>query len=265
MMKREAIPFRNLLPILFSLLFFAGCAKTPVTERSQFIVISSSQEMRLGMQESSKIKQSARISKDKALNEKIASIGRRIADVAERPDFEWEFTVIDDDTVNAFCLPGGKVFFYTGILKLMENDDQIATVMGHEIAHALARHGAERMSMQIVSDVGAQALAIALDIPPEYENLYEQAYGITSQVGVMLPYSRKFEFEADQIGIYLMWKAGYDPQQAVRFWERMKAASKGPKPPAFLSTHPSDDARIAEIKAFISTLPDEGERPKKQQ
>jgi predicted Zn-dependent protease len=257
-MEREASLLRFILTIAFLLLFFTGCAKTPVTERSQFIVISSSQEMQLGMQESSKIKQSAKISTDKALNERIASIGRRIADVSGRPDFEWEFTVIDDDTVNAFCLPGGKVFFYTGILKLTENDDQIATVMGHEIAHALARHGAERMSMQIVSDVGAQALAIALDIPPEYENLYAQAYGITTQVGVILPYSRKFEYEADQIGIYLMWKAGYDPQQAVRFWERMKAASKGSKPPAFLSTHPSDDARIAEIKAFIATLPDQG-------
>ena len=244
---------------LLLLLLLGGCSKTPVTNRSQLITISSQQEMQLGTQEAQKIKQSAKISTDKVLNAKIKRIGERIAAVSGRPDFKWEFTVIEEDTLNAFCLPGGKVFFYTGILKLMENDDQIATVMGHEIAHALARHGAERMSMQMISNIGAQILAVSLDIPPEYEGLYAQAYGMTTQVGLMLPYSRKFEHEADQIGVYLMWKAGYDPYQAVKFWERMKEASKGNKPPAFLSTHPSDDARIAAIKVFIKELPaDEG-------
>ena len=186
---------------------------------------------------------------------RIRQIGDRIAAVSGRDDFAWEFNVIESDDVNAFCLPGGKVFFYTGILALMENDDQIATVMGHEIAHALARHGAERMSMQMVSQAGAQILAVALEIPAQYQGLYQQAYGIGTQVGVLLPYSRKHEHEADQIGVYLMWKAGYDPNEAVRFWEKMKAKSEGKAPPEFLSTHPSDQSRIDAIKAFIKSLP----------
>lgn len=239
-------------------LMIAGCAKAPVTGRSQFIIISTEQETALGLSESEKLKQSAKLSTDRAQVARIRSIGEKIAAVSGRDDFAWEFNVIVSDEVNAFCLPGGKVFFYTGILKLTENDDQIATVMGHEIAHALARHGAERISMQTASDLGAQILAVALEIPAQYQGLYQQAYGIGSQVGVMLPYSRQHEHEADQIGVYLMWKAGYDPYQAVAFWKKMKTASEGKSPPEFLSTHPSDQSRIDDISAFIKTLP---ERP----
>jgi len=234
----------------------AGCATTPVTNRTQFIMLSPQEEMAMGATEAQKVVQTSKISTDKALQERIRRIGKRIAAVSGRSDFAWEFTVIDDATPNAFCLPGGKVFFYTGILKITQNDDQIAAVMGHEIAHALARHGAERMSMQMASNVGAQVLASALGVPAEYQNLYAQAYGITSQVGLILPYSRKFEYEADQIGVYLMWKAGYDPNQALRFWENMAKISKsGQKPPAFLSTHPADDERVKAIRDYIPRLP----------
>ncbi len=237
-------------------LLISGCATTPVTNRSQFIMISADQEMALGATEAKKVVQASKLSTDRALQERVKRIGQRIAAVSGRNDFMWEFSVIDDATPNAFCLPGGKVFFYTGILKITENDDQIAAVMGHEIAHALARHGAERLSMQTASNVGAQVLATALNIPAQYQGLYTQAYGITSQVGLILPYSRKFEHEADQIGIYLMWKAGYNAQQALRFWENMARLSKSsPKPPAFLSTHPADDARVREIREYISQLP----------
>lgn len=242
--------------LLMVALLIGGCAKTPITNRNQFMMISPDQEMALGASESSKIKKSSKISTDQALQERIKRIGQRIAAVSGQSDFKWEFTVIEDKTPNAFCLPGGKVFFYTGILKLTENDDQIAAVMGHEIAHALARHGAERMSMQQASGIGAQVLAVALDIPVQYQGIYAQAYGVTSQVGLILPYSRTFEHEADQIGVYLMWKAGYDPQQSIRFWENMKKASKGSeKPPAFLSTHPADDERIKAIREYIAQLP----------
>lgn len=210
----------------------------------------------MGVSEAEKVVKASKISTDRALQERISRIGKRIAAISGRSDFAWEFTVIDDATPNAFCLPGGKVFFYTGILKITENDDQIAAVMGHEIAHALARHGAERMSMQMASNIGAQVLATALNVPAQYQGLYSQAYGITSQVGLILPYSRKFEHEADQIGVYLMWKAGYNPDQALRFWENMARISKsGQKPPAFLSTHPADDARIREIRDYIPKLP----------
>ncbi|MBD3806310.1 M48 family metallopeptidase [Sulfuricurvum sp.] len=233
-----------------------GCTTTPVTNRTQFMMISPDQEMALGATEAKKVIQSSKIDTDKVLQDRVKRIGQKIAAVSGRSDFAWEFTVIQDDTPNAFCLPGGKVFFYTGILKITENDDQIATVMGHEIAHALARHGAERMSMQTASNVGAQILAAALNIPTQYQNLYAQAYGITSQVGLILPYSRKFEHEADQIGIYLMSKAGYNPAQALKFWENMARISKSShKPPAFLSTHPADDARIREIRKYIAQLP----------
>ncbi len=234
----------------------AGCATTPLTNRTQFMMISPDQEMTLGATEAKKVVETSKISTDKKLQERVKRIGQKIAAVSGRSDFAWEFTVIDDDTPNAFCLPGGKVFFYTGILKITENDDQIATVMGHEIAHALARHGAERMSMQSASNIGAQVIAAALNVPAQYQNLYSQAYGITSQVGLILPYSRKFEHEADQIGVYLMYKAGYNPAQALKFWENMARLSKSSqKPPAFLSTHPADDERIREIREYIAQLP----------
>lgn len=237
-------------------LLLGGCASAPVTNRSQFIMVSPQEEMSMGATEAQKVVKASKISTDRVLQERIRRIGSRIAAISGRDDFAWEFTVIDDATPNAFCLPGGKVFFYTGILKITENDDQIAAVMGHEIAHALARHGAERMSMQMASNVGAQVLATALNIPAQYQNLYTQAYGITSQVGLILPYSRKFEHEADQIGVYLMWKAGYNPAQALRFWENMARISQsGQKPPAFLSTHPADGARVQAIRDYIPQLP----------
>lgn len=239
-------------------LLLSGCATAPLTNRSQFIMVSAQEEMSMGATEAQKVVQKSKISTDKILQDRIKRIGKRIAAVSGRSDFAWEFTVIDDPTPNAFCLPGGKVFFYTGILKMTENDDQIATVMGHEIAHALARHGAERMSMQMASNIGASVLSAALNVPSEYQNLYTQAYGITSQVGLILPYSRKFENEADQIGVYLMWKAGYEPAQALRFWENMARLSQsGQKAPAFLSTHPADEERIAQIRAYIPQLPKE--------
>lgn len=239
-------------------LVLGGCATAPVTNRSQFIMLSSQEEMAMGATEAQKVVQKSKISTDRVLQERIKRIGKKIAAVSGRDDFVWEFTVIDDATPNAFCLPGGKVFFYTGILKMTENDDQIAAVMGHEIAHALARHGAERMSMQMASNIGASVLAAALNVPAQYQDLYAQAYGVTSQVGLILPYSRKFENEADQIGVYLMWKAGYEPAQALRFWENMARLSKsGQKTPSFLSTHPADEERIAQIRAYIPQLPKE--------
>ncbi|MDD3769048.1 MAG: M48 family metallopeptidase [Sulfuricurvum sp.] len=246
----------TLRALILAAVLMGGCATTPVTNRTQFMMISTDQEMSLGASEAQKVLKTSKLSTDKALQARVKRIGERIAAVSGRSDFAWEFNVIEDATPNAFCLPGGKVFFYTGILKIAENDDQIATVMGHEIAHALARHGAERLSMQTASNIGAQVLATALNIPAQYQNLYSQAYGITSQVGLILPYSRKFEHEADQIGIYLMWKAGYNPVQALRFWENMARLSRSAqKPPAFLSTHPADEERIAEIREYIAQLP----------
>ncbi|MCJ7765704.1 MAG: M48 family metallopeptidase [Thiovulaceae bacterium] len=240
--------------LLITLLLMTGCVKTPVTNRSQFILISTQQEIAMGMSESEKIKKSSTLSSNKQLVARIRQIGDKIAKVSGRDDFQWEFNVIESDQVNAFCLPGGKVFFYTGILKMMDNDDQIAAVMGHEIAHALARHGAERMSIQMVSQAGGQILGAVLEVPAQYQDLYQQAYGMSSNIAVMLPFSRSHEHEADQIGVYLMWKAGFNPNEAVVFWQKMLKASQGKNVPEFLSTHPSEHSRIDEINAFIKTL-----------
>lgn len=242
--------------LLAIVLLMGGCAKTPITNRSQFMMMSPDQEMSIGAAEAQKIKQSSKLSTDKALQAKIKHIGQKIAAVSGKSDYVWEFNVIESNVTNAFCLPGGKVFFYTGILKITQNDDQIATVMGHEIAHALARHGAERASMQNAGNLGAQVLGVALGIPAQYQGLYAQAYGVTSQIGLILPYSRTFEHEADKIGVHLMVKAGYNPYEAIKFWENMKKASKSSeKPPAFLSTHPADDERIKAIAEYIAQMP----------
>ncbi len=249
---------RRFVSLFLTLLILAGCAKTPVTHRSQLILISPKEEMALGLREAEKIKKESKLLPDSDPRvQRVRRIGERIAAVANRSDFQWEFNVIESDQVNAFCLPGGKVFFYTGILKLTSNDDQIATVMGHEIAHALARHGAERMSMQMLAQAGAIALAVGTrDSSPAERAAYLGAYGLGSTLGVMLPYSRKHEHEADEIGIYLMWKAGYNPHEAVKFWKKMAKLSEGKAPPEFLSTHPSDASRIKAIEEYIKTLPE---------
>lgn len=245
---------KRLVWVLGVALLVAGCNTAPVTGRSQLILVDTDQEMQLGLTESEKIRQSSKMSQDKALVARVKRIGARIAAVAKTDQFKWEFFVIEEDTLNAFALPGGHVYFYTGILKLMENDDQIATVMGHEIAHVLARHGAERMSLQMINNVGAQVLATAVDVPAEQQGMYGALYGAASNVGVMLPFSREHESEADHIGVRLMYDAGYNPNEAVKFWKKMSQAGKS-STLELLSTHPSDERRIKNIKKMIAKLP----------
>ena len=165
-------------------------------------------------------------------------------------DFKWEFNLVEDNTVNAWCMPGGKVVFYTGILPITKDEKGIAVVMGHEIAHAIARHGNERMSQGLALQGGGIALSLALSDKPELtQNLFQQAYGLGGQLG-MLKYSRSHDSEADKMGLVFMAMAGYDPREAVEFWKRM-AAQGGQKPPEFLSTHPSDDTRIKDLEDFM--------------
>jgi metalloendopeptidase OMA1, mitochondrial len=226
-------------------LFLAGCATVPYTNRRQFNIVSDSEEQQLGVQAFSDVKTKNKISSDGATNAIVTRVGKRIAAAADRPDWDWQFTVIDDaKTVNAFCLPGGKIAVYTGILPITEDDEGLAVVISHEVSHALARHGAERMSQQMMVGLGEQAAVQAGVIKsPAGLQMAELAYG----VGVGLPHSRGQESEADHIGLILMAKAGYDPRAAVPFWERMKAMG-GQKPPQFLSTHPSDETRIQKIR-----------------
>ena len=165
--------------------------------------------------------------------------------------FDWEFNVVDSEQINAFCMPGGKVVFFTGIMDVAENEDALAVIMGHEIAHALAHHGNERMSHMVWAQLGMSALDVAMREQPEQtRELIMVAAGAGTQVGVMLPFGRKHESEADEIGLYLMTMAGYDPTEAVPFWERM-AARGGSGPPEFLSTHPGPERRAENLKRLI--------------
>ena len=193
----------------------------------------------------------------------VNRVGKRIAAAAEEflkeagaqdkiENYQWEFNVIkDDETANAWCMPGGKVAVYTGILPYTKNDAGLAAVLGHEVAHAIAEHGNERMSQALVAQLGGVALAVALkDKPNETQQIFMAAYGITANVGALLPYSRLHENEADRIGLTIMAKAGYNPNEAVRFWQAMSEKG-GSRPPTFLSTHPAPESRIEKIKSHI--------------
>ncbi len=234
-----------LLIILFT---FSGCQKTPYTQRSQLVLYSYDEEIRLGENAAQEILAKEKRSKDKKKIDMVKRVGDRLSKVTDA-NYNWEFYVIQKDTLNAFCLPGGKVFVYEGIFKAIKNEDQLATVMSHEIAHALARHGLERMSMGQLTSIGKVAISEAAGL--RGNQAFDVAFGIGAQYGIMLPYSRSFEYEADTIGIKLMKKAKYDIDEAVNFWRNMKKAKKTGSPMEFMSTHPTDDNRIANIKSII--------------
>ena len=238
--------------VLFLLIFLVGCATAPITGRKQFIIIDPQTELKLGLEASKEILKKEKVCQDPRLNALVKKVGLRIAQATGK-DYPWEFWLIDKpEVINAFCLPGGKVFVYTGIIPVAENEAGLATVIGHEVAHAIARHGAERLSLALAATFGEALLAEALNLKdPKTKRIFLAAYGVGATVGVLLPYSRKQELEADHIGLYLMAKAGYDPRQAVSFWERMAKEAKGPKPPAFLSTHPTNRARIEAIEKLL--------------
>lgn len=235
-----------------AIFLISGCtSKTPYTERSQMIFVSSSEEMALGEKSYKEALSEAKVITNTKDAKRVKTIGEKIAKVSDKNDFKWEFNLVEDKQVNAFCLPGGKVVVYTGILKYAKNDDQLATVISHEIAHALARHGAERMSQNMIQQgVGTAGNILVGATAPQYQNAFDIAYGAGSNLGVMLPYGRMQESEADEIGILLMQKAGYNVNEAVKFWENMSEGKD--KKSDFFSTHPSSDTRIADIKKIIS-------------
>jgi len=245
------------LAIALVMTMLLRCATAPITGRQQFILIPQSQEIALGLKSYQEILSQSKLSEDKETVDMVNRVGWRIARVTSRDyaiakDYAWEFNVIDDEkTPNAFALPGGKIAVYTGILKYTQNEAGLATVMAHEVGHALARHGAERMSHYLLAQLGQVALNVAMhDQSPEVLAAVNVGYGVGTTVGVLLPFSRVEESEADHIGLILMAKAGYNPREAVLFWERMAKAG-GKKPPVFLSTHPADEKRIAQIKAWL--------------
>lgn len=184
----------------------------------------------------------------KAVESYYAEIGKS----SELSGYKWEVNLVDDKTVNAWCMPGGKIVVYTGLLPITQNEAALAAVMGHEVSHALLQHGNQRMSQGIVQQLGGVALSVAVaNKPQETQNLFLGAYGAGSQVGIMLPFSRKHELEADRFGLIFAAMAGYNPQEAIALWERMEKASSGQTPPEFLSTHPSEGRRIEQLKKYM--------------
>jgi predicted Zn-dependent protease len=239
---------------LLALALSTGCASAPETGRRQLMMVDPAQEARMGFQAFQEIKSETPISRDPKVNAMLQRVGKRIAAVATLPDARWEFVLFDaPDEPNAFALPGGKVGIYTGILPITQNEAGLATVIGHEVAHATARHGAERMSQGLALQAGGSVLSAVLGaqgVGGVSRELAMQAYGLGAQVGVLLPYSRTQEIEADRIGLLYMARAGYDPREAVAFWRRFQAynATRGGRPAEFLSTHPLDASRIAQLE-----------------
>jgi len=237
-------------------MILAGCTTVPETGRRQLMLISPAEEASMGLAAFSQIKKEEKISQDVEANARVQRIGRRIALSVGRelPNAQWEFVVFESPELNAFALPGGKVGVYTGLMKLAESDDELAAVMGHEIAHVTSRHGGERTSQNVaVAGVGLLAgIGMeARDVDPERRNLILAAYGVGTTVGLMLPYSRLHETEADSVGLRFAAGAGYDPRAAVTFWRRMTAANQGrARPPEFLSTHPAEATRIKNLEAL---------------
>jgi predicted Zn-dependent protease len=254
---------KSLIFLLFLTVIFA-CQKTVFTGRKSLNLIPNSQLNQMSLAEYRQF-----LSENKPMTsgkdvELVRRVGNDIKAATEvyyrskglqkdLKDFAWEFNVVDDPTVNAFCMPGGKVVIYTGILKVTQNEDALAVVMGHEIAHALANHGNERVSQGLVAQLGLTTLDLGLAMsqkPAQTRNLIMQAAGATTQLGVLLPFSRKHESEADEIGLYLMAMAGYNPAEAAPFWARMNKGG-GSRPPEFLSTHPDPSKRSDKLKSMV--------------
>jgi predicted Zn-dependent protease len=237
-----------------TMLLLCGCAVTPITGRRQLMAISPVQENALGLQAYREVLRQEPVTRDPTATEPLRRIVTRLAPVAEsaagRSDFEWEVNAIkDDETINAFVLPGGKIAVYTGIFPIAQTEAGMAIILGHEMGHAIARHAGERVSQQLGAQLVGTALAVGIQGSP-YGNMIMAAYGLGAQVGVLLPYSRTQEREADEIGLVLAARAGYDPSAAIGVWERM-AQLPGRRPPEFLSTHPEPESRIADIKRML--------------
>jgi len=231
------------------LVVFSGCQTVPGTGRRQLLTVSEAEENQMGLTAYKEVLEKEPLTENQRYTELVERVGQRIAAVANRPDFDWEFNVIESDTQNAFCLPGGKVAVYTGMLPVCQTEAGLAVVMSHEVAHAIARHGGERMSHKMAQNLGKAAVnRFTKNQSEDKQKIVMAAYGGLSEYGAILPYSRKHELEADEIGIMLMAEAGYDPSAAPEFWERFAALKGAGGPMEFMSTHPSDARRSAALR-----------------
>lgn len=256
--RRRGSGALRLWPILIFALFlayywFSNQEKVPMTDRNQLVDMTREEEAALGYQSYQQVLQQENVLRNGEVVDQIREIGMRLAKVAADvdPGFEWEFNVIDSPQANAFALPGGKVAVYTGILDVAANEDGLSAVMGHEIAHAIARHGAERMAYQKLIQWGTMAVSIAVgDMGYSTQRMVQGALGMGSKYGVLLPFSRNHESEADYMGLIFAARACYDPREAPKLWERMGEKSKG-QPQEFTSTHPSHETRIKKLNEWM--------------
>ena len=256
---------RNDVLVLLVVVLVMACATVPVTERRQLRLIPRSELFAMSFTQYDQFLAEHPVITGTPEAQMVERVGQRVAaavheymrEIGREQDlagYEWEFRLVDQDMVNAWCMPGGKVVFYTGILPVTATEAGLAVVMGHEIAHAIAEHGNERMSQALLTQFGGAALMAALrDSPEETQNLWMAAFGAGTQVGVLLPFSRLHESEADRLGLIFMAMAGYDPTEAVRFWQRMADARTGPAPPELVSTHPADERRIRDLESHLPT------------
>jgi predicted Zn-dependent protease len=258
---------RTLISVIITLsgliLLAASCSEVAITGRKQLNLVPDVLMNSMSFQSYSEFLSQNKLSTDAANTKMVKDVGRRIQKAVEQyciennmsdqiNGYQWEFNLIEDPNLNAWCMPGGKVVVYTGILPVTKNEAGLATVIGHEIAHAFAKHGAERMTQGLLVEMGGMALSKALASRPEQtKNLFMRSYGVGTQYGILLPYSRAHESEADHLGLIFMAVAGYNPNEALDFWQRMSALKVGTTPPEFMSTHPADSTRIRNIKELI--------------
>ena len=240
----------------------SSCSTVPLTGRQQLNLVSESEMQAVSYQQYDAFLKENKLSTDKEKTAMVKRVGARIQGAVEQymrangmgdqlAGYKWEFNLVESEEINAWCMPGGKVVFYSGILPVCKDESGIAVVMGHEVAHAVARHGSERMSQGLVAQGLGTALSAALaSKPAETQELWMTAFGVGAQFGALMPFSRQQESEADRLGLVFMSMAGYDPHVAVPFWERM-AAGGGGKPPEIMSTHPSDETRIANLNKYM--------------
>lgn len=256
---------QKLLLFCFVLAVFTACQRNAITGRNQLSLVPETEVQAMALTQYSQFLSTNKVVNagkntdmvKRCGNKLIAAINQYYAQnnlSQELWGYKWEINLVDDKSVNAWCMPGGKIVVYTGLLPVTQNETALAIVMGHEIAHALAKHGSERMSQGLLTQLGGAALQVAMQSKPqETQNLFLAAYGVGSNVGYILPNSRKNESEADKFGLMFAALAGYDPHEAIPFWQRM-AGQGGQKPPEFLSTHPSDERRIADLQAMMDEI-----------
>lgn len=255
---------KKFISLSLLMLFMISCSTVPITGRQRINLVSDAEILPASFAQYEGFIKENKLSNDSKMTNEVKAVGKNISQavdkymrangmVAEANAYRWEFNLIEDKAVNAWCMPGGKVVFYTGILPITQNRDGIAAVMGHEVAHAFAKHGQERMTSAYGQQLGGVAVAISTNNKdPKTQNLWNTIYGIGSQVG-MLAYSRTHETEADKLGLVFMTMAGYNPQEAINVWIRMSQRAEAGAPPEFLSTHPSNETRIQNLKEYLPT------------